>query len=135
MWIKIFIHVKFQRDAILILLCCERRSAHKTEETEERINSTVEFYQTLLYPSSYSLQRILIINESFLFVKVLIRCCDQVPIRILSKHEWTFEFLILISSHYQISVRILSNHEQVLSCNLSVCLIMIMLYDVLSNNE
>ena len=159
MWIKIFIHVKFQRDAILILLCCERRSAHKTEETKERINSTVEFYQTLPYPSSYSLQRILIINESFLFVKVLIRCCDQVPIRILSKHEWiivflynssvillcsirilskhewTFEFLILISSHYQISVRILSNHEQVLSCNLSVCLIMIMLYDVLSNNE
>ena len=54
---------------------------------------------------------------------------------VLSNNEWTFEFLILISSHYQISVRILSNHEQVLSCNLSVCLIMIMLYDVLSNNE
>ncbi len=53
----------------------------------------------------------------------------------LSNHEQTYEFLILISSHYQISVRILSNHEQVLSCNLSVCLILMMLYDVLSNNE
>ena len=140
-------------------MCCERSSCHKRERTKERINSTVEFYQTLLYPSSYSLQRILIIHEYFLFVKVLIRCCDQVPIRILSKHEWiirleynssvillcsirilsnheqTYEFLILISSHYQISVRILSNHEQVLRCNLIVCLILMILYGVLSNNE
>jgi hypothetical protein len=135
MWIKIFIHVKFQRDAILILLCCERRSAHKTEETEERINSTVEFYQTLPYESSGSLQRILIINESFLFVKARIRSSHEVPIRILSKHEWIIVFLYNSSVILLCSIRILSNHEQVLRMNLSVCLILIVLYDVLSNNE
>ena len=54
---------------------------------------------------------------------------------VLSNNEWTFEFFILNGVHYQISVRILSNDEQVLRMNLSVCLILIVLYDVLSNNE